>query len=299
MITDILTKEDFYSSGIDYAMMAYTNVLDMVLLLEELNFDENDEEVKEYWESARGKLKSSASLLHQGIDFLLKSRIAEVSPFLLIENNPEKFPKLNSGGKVAYSEFHTQDSSKLPKIHNTFCSTPLTARFTELYESSRTRRNKIMHTIDNRLSIAAKDILRESIELILNFTNENWVELRHEFLTHSPEYQLLQEDKVVKARLQSEFGALKIALTNEEFKKIYAIDKRRRFYLCPECSDEDYVYSPQPTAFLDPNSPISETMYCVICKTTLQIRRDSCVENNCPSNVITDWDTCGVCGAGQ
>lgn len=297
MITDIPTKEDFYSSGMDYAMMAYTNILDMVLLLEEFSYDSDDAEAKEYWESGRGKLKSSASLLHQGIDFLLKSKVAEISPLLLIENNPDRFPKLDRNGKVAYSEFYTQDSAKLPKIYNTFCSPPLSDRFLELYNRSRTRRNKIMHTIDNRLSIQFKEIVRESIELILNFSQDSWVDLRQEFLDESPEYKLMYEDRVIKERLQSEFGVLKGFLNNEDFKKVYGIEKRRRFYLCPDCCHPDYVASPIPTAYLEPNSPRSTNIFCVICKNSFDVRRDRCTEIGCPSNVILiDTDGCGVCG---
>lgn len=53
-------------------MMTYSNVLDLIILLDESSYSDTEgaEKVKEYRNSASGKLKKSASLLHREIDFL-------------------------------------------------------------------------------------------------------------------------------------------------------------------------------------------------------------------------------------
>lgn len=296
MIIDLPSYDDFQSEGIGYAMMAYSNVFNLIRVLEEFPPTDEGGTEEEFWNGARGRLRNSANLLHQGIDFLLKANICKVSPFLLIDTSPDKIPKPNKSGNIAFSDIYTHDSSKLPKIYNTVCSTPLIDDFMNLYERSRTRRNKIMHTVDKTLVVEAKTVIKESIELIKYLVNDKWVDLRREFLEESPESRLHYSSEVINAELVSEAGVLREILTDAEFIKTYGVTKKRRFYLCPDCYDPDFIQDQIGTCVLEPNTPQSTNAYCVICSKNFAISRERCSSAECKSNVIMlDNGRCGVC----
>lgn len=297
MIIDLPSSDDFQSEGIEYAMMAYSNVFDLFRILEEFPPDEEGGTEEEYWHGARLKLRNSASLLHQGIDFLLKEKICKVSPFLLIDTSPERFPKPNGADNIAFSDLFTHDSSKLPKIYKTACSPPLNDEFLTLYERSRTRRNKIMHTIDKTLVVEAKIVIKESIELIQHLVKGKWVDLRRNFLEESPENKLHDSYESIDAELVTEVRVLRKILTNSEFIKTYGVSKKGRFYICPNCYDPDFIQDLIGTCVLKPNTSHSTNAFCVLCDENFEVSREPCPDSQCKSNVIMlSNGRCGVCG---
>ena len=81
MITDIPSHEDFAAYGIAYLNLAWDAA---VTLLREIE-DIDDEEIRsDYLIASQRNLAMSVNLCHQALDFLLKGRIVEISPFLLI-----------------------------------------------------------------------------------------------------------------------------------------------------------------------------------------------------------------------
>lgn len=307
MVEDIPTSKDYFNIGFEYSMIAYANILGMIHLLEDYHYitDEEpdefeefiDETIKEYWENSKTQLMNAASLLHQGIDFLIKSKICEISPFLLLKNDPDKYPKIKSKKKVYFSDFYTQEAVKLIKIYNTFSDTKFSDDFTELYEKSRTRRNKIMHTVDTKLNLESENLLKEAIELIRYFMKSDWVEFRREYIENTPEHKLGSDSDIIDDIISQEFNTHERILNNTDFTKVYNVSKKRRFYLCPSCTHRSYIPNgPYFTAVLKPNNSSSTNLSCATCLQNFEVNREQCLDPECKSNVISiDYGTCSIC----
>lgn len=80
----------------------------------------------------------------------MKSRIAEVSPYLLIGRDPKDWPKGVGVRAVPFSEFRTIDAADLLKVHNTFCQPSLDEGFRVFWEGVRRERNRITHSVTPR-----------------------------------------------------------------------------------------------------------------------------------------------------
>src|SRR4051812_18248918 len=112
MITDIPTKADFDNNGIAFLNLAWQSVVSISLDLPEqpveelgedateeqrLEAEEEDrrwtEEVQRYWQAAQQELATAVALAQQGTEFLLKGKIAAVSPFLLVSGDPGEWPR--------------------------------------------------------------------------------------------------------------------------------------------------------------------------------------------------------------
>ena len=86
MITDIPAPEEFFSSGVDYLNVAWDVATN--LLLERLDVVESSENTEllqtedydKYLLSAQPSLNSAITLVQQASEFIIKSKIAEVSP---------------------------------------------------------------------------------------------------------------------------------------------------------------------------------------------------------------------------
>ncbi len=92
MIANLPTAADLYQSGkelLDFAWDTTSNLL--------TEFDEADcygydkEEISEkYWAAARRRLTTSLAVAQQGAEFILKGKIAAISPYLLIADAPTR-----------------------------------------------------------------------------------------------------------------------------------------------------------------------------------------------------------------
>jgi hypothetical protein len=78
----------------------------------------SDDDKTDYWRARTYRLNNAISLLQQSLEIFLKARIAEVSPFLLISGEPDRWPKRNSAGDVDFSDFRTLDAVQLCKAVN-------------------------------------------------------------------------------------------------------------------------------------------------------------------------------------
>jgi hypothetical protein len=99
---------------------------------------------RDYHAASQRSLANALAIIQQAQELGLKSRIAAVSPYLLIAGDPRGWPK-NSAGDLSFSEFRTIDASDLIRVHNTVCSTGVDDRFVQVFEDTRRRRNLIVH----------------------------------------------------------------------------------------------------------------------------------------------------------
>ena len=301
MISDTPNADDFYESGKELLGFAWETVAELLLNLEEAEyFGVNKKEVSDaYWDAAKRRLSTALSITQQGVELILKGRLVEISPFLLISGQPSTWPSPYEGGPIRFPKFRTVDAQDLARVHDTFSSTPLSPGFIERFVSLREKRNTILHSVDKSLNVPVLEVI-DSILFIHKqfFPAETWGELRCVHLLRSPDIELGSID-YVKNRACREICVVVDLLKPAQVKTYFRIDKKQRRYFCPNCYDEanhdvDFEYK---LAVLRPKGRDSTEVYCPICNCTYTVSRDHCEQGSCPGNVIsTDFGICLTCG---
>ena len=302
MIKNIPSKNDFDVVGASLLDQSWDIVATLLSGLEEAKQYVGDGAEEElYWHSARTKLATALTIAHQGAEFLLKGRIAEVSPLLLILSAPKDWPKPAPGGDghVKFAQFRTVDAQDLVRLHDGCAAVPLDSGFAAAFEDLRMKRNSIMHSVDEGLHFEAGVLLEEILRIHKTLIPErNWVEARREALENYSETHVWLGDWV-GPKLVRELNAAVKVLSKKLALEYFNFDKDRRSYLCPECTfsvceDEDFDSF---SATLTEKSPDCETVSCFICGQHASVTRTDCPSANCPGNVISDeYARCLTCG---
>ena len=300
MITDVPTADEFRRSGVAFLNLAWNIASQLEFHFDNAEistWDDDGEVTDEYWAAAQSSLATAMTLAQQGSDFLLKSRIAEVSPYLLISSFPSDWPKRSYKADVPYSAFKTVDAQDLIRVHDTVAATRLPSAFLERFDSLRRRRNMIMHTVNRHMRFAALDVFREVLEVSQALVGDcEWIGLRRGYLETNSEAIAYSCDPV-PATMAQEFLRLVERLPQNDVKKHFDFDKKRRRYYCYECqmNCRDY-YIEVRSAQLRPNSPHSRQVYCFICGKTQDVVRRHCTNRGCKGNVLDATDnTCLTC----
>lgn len=303
MIKDIPTPSDFYDHGLNLLNVCWDGVISLLTDLDNArSFDSDvDNKLDEYFSAAKPTLISSISIAQQGIEICLKGKISEISPFLLIHGNPRDWPKNPEKSDLYFADFRTIDAHDLIKAYNTFSKDQLPQEFINGFNKLRKKRNTIVHTVDKRISVHIVDIFLEILNAFLYlFPNKNWIKTRREYLEKSPGIHLY--DNYVDIQIIWEFSLVTDLLKPASMKKYFDFNKRQRKYICPVCyntlddSPGDIFIR---TALLKPNNQKSENLYCFICDNNMHVVRNSCENEDCDSNVISEeYGICVTCGDG-
>jgi hypothetical protein len=268
--------------------------------------DTDGEVAKEYWRESQPALGNALALVQQSQEMALKGKIAAVSPFLLIGNDPRDWPRGCDKEDTEFSSFRTIDAADLIKVHNTVCaaSERLSDEFRAFYNEVRRQRNAIIHAGGVRRKV-------EVAELFLNIlqTNEylypdvRWFPLRRQYAHNDRTAVAFSTDTTVYY-LMREFEAVVNLLKPAQAQRFLGLTKARR-YLCPSCAQDtswlcdDLV----PTAQLMPNTSTAMAVHCLLCGEIADVTRVKCVKGSCKSNVICadhDWGAiCLICWEGQ
>ena len=300
MITEIPTSDDFRQSGTAYLNLAWDSTVELALNLDDAHIDEWDttgDVTDEYWAAAQRPLATAVTLVQQGIEFLLKARIAGVSPFLLITPNPSDWPRGCQTADTPFSEFKTIDAQDLVRVHDTVTDSRLPPEFVTRFETLRRQRNTIMHTVDRHTRFAATEVILSILEITESLLGKNvWVSCRRSFLENDPDAIAHTTDHVsgVMAR---EFLKVIDLLQPAMLQRFFGYNKRQRRYLCYNCqlACADWGLEAR-TAQLQPNSPVSKAVYCFVCEERTVVQRRSCREDDCRGNVLEATEgTCLTC----
>lgn len=114
-----------------------------------------------FWEASRQRLSVSLATAQQGVEFILRSRIAEISPFLLIGSLPLDWPRKCDQQDTQFADFRTIAAQDLLRVHDAVAPAWLGPDFLAKFEELRKTRNAIMHTVDARVSPRAEDVVRD------------------------------------------------------------------------------------------------------------------------------------------
>lgn len=308
MITNIPNTTDFIKAGKAHLDFAWEIAISFLKLIDEASqWDakfEDEATEEEFWEATNTKLNSALAMVQQAVELILKGRILDVSPFLIIDGNIADYktsPDFNSN----FFDFRTIEAQELIKTHNLVCSenSKLDANFIIIFNSLRNFRNSVLHTANATVKTSALEVISKVLEINnFLFPNERWVDTRKHFLENSPETFLHGSDHI-HSILSWEFYIVYSNLTPSEIKKYFKVDKKSsRNYFCPLCYSEsqDAGYSEGNYAILKPNSPTSTNLYCFVCNENHLVKRINCNDSGCKGNVISEeYLICCTCGSYQ
>jgi hypothetical protein len=301
LIQDIPSPQDFFDSGLELFDFAWETVSDLLTTLseaEEYQID-TDEVSEEYWAAAKRRLTTALAVTQQGVEFILKGKVAEVSPYLLLADSPDRWPSPYDNKPIMFSQFKTVDAQDLPRLHDIVQATPLPADFIKDFNAVRAKRNTISHSIDKNLQVHTSEV----IETILFFhsvlfPHANWIKSRMKFIENAPVAKLHGGDFSTN-QICREFAAVLGILQPSAVQKYFGIDKKQRRYLCPKCfynANRDGGFE-EPLAVLRPKGPDSTSIYCLICDEVTPVLREDCARDGCLGNVLSaDERLCLTCG---
>lgn len=300
MITNIPPASDFEDSGLSLLNFAWDTVISLLIKMDdakEWGIDVNEVE-DDYWQASKQHLLTGVSVAQQGIEFIIKGCITEVSPYLLIAGVPKDWPKNCHKEDISFAEFRTIDAQDLIKVYNSCASNRLNDEFIGKFDDLRKKRNSIMHTIDKRINFHALEIIVEILSVHkLLFPEEKWINIRRRFIEESP-LSALNAAEHSEYRVIWEFSMLANMLKPADTKKYFNFNKKQRRYICPICDSETSDSALEPrTALLSPNSSHSKNVYCFVCNYDTSVTRTDCEKLNCKGNVISDeYGICLTCG---
>lgn len=302
MVTNIPSASDFRVYGLRYLNLAWEQSIAIVWENSEMaTTDPTEPELQEdLMKAAQPELGTALTLVQQGAEFLLKSKIAEVSPWLLLSRDPNGWPRRCEQEDTAFADFHVLDAQDLVKVYNTFCTPKLSEEFTQSFRTLRLTRNAIMHTVDRRIQPSLIAIL----EHILLFTEtlekpHAWPKLRLEFLA-TTRYAMIDGD-APNQLIAREFVQVTRLLDPSIMERYFGFSRKGRKYLCTICCHaSEYEYLECRTAVLTPNTPVSTQLTCFVCGQNETVVRQRCIVSECKGNVIDpEWDECLTCGSTQ
>jgi len=328
MIVDIPSGDDFRVAAYDFLDLAWDNatqlLIDRVETAESILIDKDLEGTvlkgdDEYWRSAMPLLSSSLALVQQAIEFCLKGKIADVSPFLLINDKPQNWPSKCSTEDIPFSRYRTLDAQDLPRVHDTVAPIRLPTNFSKWYEDVRTRRNRIMHSVQKSFELRDMDIIQAVLETNEIFSgSQTWLNHRREYLTERiprrinekfmSDFSFVGEKPISRSshvlrELQYETMTVIEMMEPSLVLRFFNFPKKQRRYLCLHClsiRQNDYFFEYKNleefclnTAVLVDKKPTCDRVNCIICGGTYRVNRQDCNEQECQSNVIDSHN--GLC----
>ncbi|HFG2073704.1 TPA: hypothetical protein ACGF8X_003595 [Vibrio cholerae] len=301
MINNIPTNDDFYKAGRELLDLAWDMIVKLLLNLKEGEYYgvDSDEISEEYWSKAKRQLTTSLSITQQGIEFLIKGRICQISPFLLIIESPSKWPSPYRESVIDFNEFRTLDAQDLVRVHDTFSEVPFDKSFVKKFNELRENRNIIMHSISGGLELKFTEIIENLLFMHHSlFPDECWAKIRKDSLENSPNIELGSGDYLIN-EVCREVALIIDILAPAKVKEYFKIDKKMRPYFCPSCYSDanhdvgDFDY--QLARFISKTTDC-EHVYCPVCDKTYQISRTNCEDEECPGNVFSEeFGMCLTC----
>jgi hypothetical protein len=260
-----------------------------------------------YWRAAQPILGSSLTLVQQGVEFLLKSKIILISPYLLLAGNPSSWPKDSDKKDISFSEFRTIDAQDLIRVHDTVSTSRLSPEFVEWQKEMRRLRNQLMHSVDRSKQIKDKQVFI-SILLASEYCigKASWISTRKAYLGKTPDERITDNlhpdaisdetrDAYRLGQLQSEIMTVVEYLNANEVLRFFLFDKTKPHYICLSClskrenefffeykdNEELYLHSAQLL-----NNHSANELYCVICKGVYSVKRQKCKNDYCDGDLV-------------
>lgn len=296
MIIDIPTDDEYATNGKAFLNLAWEGVINLSTELARYkDFDDfhNEEEQQEleekYWKHAQHNLSVAIALAQQGTEFLLKGKIAVVSPYLLIAGEPGKWPAGCDTQDKSFADFKTVDAQDLIRLHNTVCTPKLPEEFRADFEKLRRLRNTIIHSVDKRATLSVKDVAIAILQISESLIGpHSWHSTRKAYFDERDNIFGVYDINPGVVLAQETLHAVDdLGLLPAELKKYYGFDPKQRRYSCPDCRDSNLGFTAN-LAHLRPNTPESKKVYCLSCQNTFTVLRRKCKDKSCKGNVLAN-----------
>jgi len=300
MIIDIPDKNDFFQSGLSMLNLAWDSVAALFVDLEysELeDWDDDGETKEEFWQAAQRPLSVALALAQQGIELLIKGRIAEISPFLLLAGSPRDWPSGCSERDTPFADFRTIEAHEIVRAHDTVVATRLSNSFKTQFERLRRLRNLIFHGVDKSARPKAEDIFRIILEVVdCLHQPKSWIRIRRDYLENTPRSVAYSTDQVEFVLISEALNVIRL-LNPSEIRQYFGFIKRQRAYICNSCAGNCRDAGVEPkVALLSPNTAKATQVYCFICDKHYPVLRKKCGRDGCPGNVFdAEDDVCLTC----
>ncbi|PLR57503.1 hypothetical protein [Vibrio parahaemolyticus] len=304
MVKNIPTPDDFYSSGKELFNFAWGVVAELLTTFDQAEYYGVDpSEVSEaYWKASTRSITTALSVTQQGVELLLKGKIAEISPYILIADSPRNWPSPRGTSGVEFSDFRTIDAQDLIRTHDLFSDNPLSQEFVSRFNEMREQRNKLMHSVGHNIEVSVSQVVDAILYMHKALMpEETWPKVRLEFLNSSPSAELGGWEVATNTVCHETALAMK-HLKTKQIEKYFNIDSRRREYFCPVCLDNAYrkIELEEKLARLTVKSSDATELYCPVCDSNYDVVREDCGNDECLGNVIyTDGKflTCLTCNS--
>ena len=296
MIIEVPTSSDFMTASLNSLNLAWSIIIQLHFELKNAkvsDWDSDGDVTDEYWQKSQSPLGNALILVQQGFELSLKSRIAAVSPYLLLSKDLRDWPASDKKD-ISFSDFRTIDSADLIKLHNSISAEQLEPAFIERFDLIRKRRNQIIHHGKDRRPIQITELLEAILTCVARLApSTRWMKQRSEY-KNSDHFSVAYSSDHVSDELCSEAAAVIDLLGAAKLNFFFGFDKKARRYYCPSCARYSEA-DPYRTAHLRPNSSKSRTLFCMACDEIHEIQRQACAHPECKSNVISMDGTCLTC----
>lgn len=248
MIIDIPTSSSFENVANILLHSAWKNLVKLIKNYED--FEElkkyepemiDQEQLNLFWTYERPILDSSLALVQQAVEFYLKGRIVEVSPYLIIGKEPRYWPRGCNKSDFSFSEFRTIDAQDLIIVHDTVVEKKLSKEFSELYSEMRKKRNSIMHTVDSKLSVSPEELAISILSVHSEMVGKGrWIRTLISLLGSATEFQILKDgikdsDDYVYPEVHDNFALVVTHLESSYVKEFLNFDKMADSLECHHC----------------------------------------------------------------
>lgn len=299
MIKNTPSPADFYLSGKELFNFSWNVVAELLKTFDMAGYYGVDpNEVSEaYWKAATRSITTALVVTQQGVELILKGKISEVSPYLLIADTPKTLPKANGAEGIEFSELRTIDAQDLIRTHDMYCETPLSGDFVSRFNEIREQRNKFMHSVGHNIEVSVSQVVDAILYMHKTLLpDEVWPKIRLEFLKNSPSAEFGSWEHATDVVCQETSLAIK-HLKPKQIKQYFNIDIKQRAYYCPVCLDNSNKHHELPDKFarLTVKNAHANKLYCPICDSNYNVSRTDCSQEECPGNVIYHDEKFSLC----
>lgn len=249
--------------------------------------------VDAYWSGVRSSLAANVASITQAVEFFLKGRICEVSPYLLLSTDGKGW----TGKNVDFTNFKTVDSQYLFKIHDSVCQQDkkLGEIFSSWYSDIRKERNKIMHTVDVKASYEPYSILCRVLECHKFFYGpRKWCKARRLFLQTDAMTSLVfikdnaEKEGHISQKIYDELELLFDFIEPAKSLDFFNFNKKGRAAHCPYClipAIEHFHSEPDNYLATLQQAEGSDYLTCFVCGHKA-VYSGACIDDDCDGKTL-------------
>jgi len=294
MIKNIIQGFDFEKAGIECICQSINILFQVYKDSNEFLKDEiisSEVTMDEVWEHHYVSINTSFILLHQGLEAILKWKVCEESPLLLLDQIKSDWPTLPSSKEIEFNEMHQIGGINLINTFFAVNKNPLlnTNEFYKLIEDIRKIRNEIVHVKPKDNILASESIVFALKILTAFYEKDKWIEFLRDRYINNP--LLGYSDPGAESAMFFERLIFIISTIGKgNLNEFVTVNLKARAYCCPKCSYDLSAYTEDiktsKLSFLKPNTPESDNIYCLICGQEYRIKRIKCELDGCKGNVF-------------